>query len=81
MVFDVRHHAAGNGGKRGHHPEKLVSRFTQPQRIPLTHRVLDRRQMIRQAGPKRLANLFQDGGVAAACSEKHMRIEKVSGEW
>ena len=76
IVFQVRRHATGHGRKRGHHSAKLVGGLTQPRRIPLTQGVLNRREMIRQASPKRLTNLIQDGGVAAAGSQQDRRVEQ-----
>jgi len=47
MVFELRCHLTGHGGKRRHHAAKLVSGLTQPKRVLLSQGLLNGPQMIR----------------------------------
>ena len=66
LIFEVRRHGTGHGGKRRHRPTKLVSGLAQPDRVPLPQGILNSHHMVRQASPKHLTNLLQGGGVAPA---------------
>ena len=80
LIFKVRRHAASNGGKRRNHPRKLVSGLAEARCVLVVQGTLNCRQLLRQASPKRLTNLLQDGRVAPASSKEYVRIEEVSGE-
>ncbi len=75
-VFEVGRYATSHAGKCRYHPTKLVSGLAQPNRVPLSQGILNRRHMVRQASPECLTNLLQDNGVAPAGGQEHVRVEQ-----
>ena len=79
-VFKLRCHATCHGGKRRHHPGKLVSGLAQPYRVPPAQGILNGRHVLRQTGPKPLTNLLQDDGVGAAGGQEDAGREQARQE-
>ena len=55
-----------------------MGRLPQTWRVLVAEGLLDGRQVVRHADPKRLADSLQDAGVASACGQQHLRIEQAA---